>query len=121
LDPEVGGEEKIMKSAEDLEKSKDKANGGGGVQPSIFEHGHEPFSFVSSHYIPSSSWSFFDNPFELPQQASTRSSFPQPDISYSDRPQILGGFTRILGFTTSLVLLLHRLSGASICLLLASI
>ncbi|KAH9572901.1 hypothetical protein CY35_02G176000 [Sphagnum magellanicum] len=80
LDPEVGGEEKIMTSAEDLEKSKDKANGGGGgcVRPSIFEHGHdeESSSFVSSPYIPSSAWSFFDNPFEL----------PQPDISFTDPP-----------------------------------
>ncbi len=69
----------MTKRAEDLEKSKDEANGGGGgrVPPSIFEHGHEQ----------SSSWSFFENPFELPQQASTRSSFLQPDISYSDPPK----------------------------------
>jgi hypothetical protein len=81
LDPEVGGEEKIMTSVEDLEKSKDKANGGGGghVRPSIFEHGHDEqsSSFVSSPYIPSSAWSFFDNPFEL----------PQPDISFTNPPR----------------------------------
>jgi hypothetical protein len=79
-DPEVGGEEKIMtKSAEDLEKSKDEANGGGGgrVPPSIFEHGHEQSSsFDSSPYIPSSTWSFFDNPFEL----------PRPDIPFTNPP-----------------------------------
>jgi hypothetical protein len=83
LDPEVGGEEKkiMTKSAEDLEKSKDEANGGIGVLPSIFEHGHEQSSsssFDSSPYIPipSSPWSFFDNPFEL----------PQPDISFTNPP-----------------------------------
>jgi hypothetical protein len=84
LDPEVGGAEKIMtkSAAEDLEKSKDEANGGGGgrVPPSIFEHGREQSSsFDSSPYIPSS---FFDNPFELPQQASTRSS----DIPFTNNP-----------------------------------
>jgi hypothetical protein len=83
LDPEVGGEEKIMtKSAEGLEKSKDEANGGKGghVRPSIFEHGHEQSSsssFDSSPCIPSlSPWSFFDNPFEL----------PQPDIAFTNPP-----------------------------------
>jgi hypothetical protein len=77
-DPEVGGEEKIMTSAEDLEKSKDEANGGGGgrVRPSFFEHGHEQSSFALSPYIPSSTWSFFDNPFELPRPDSPGYSEP---------------------------------------------
>jgi hypothetical protein len=77
-DPEVGGEEKIMTSAEDLEKSKDEAIGGGGgrVRPSIFEHGHEQSSFVSCPYLPSSSWSFFDNPFALPRLNSPGYSAP---------------------------------------------
>ncbi|CAK9872105.1 unnamed protein product [Sphagnum jensenii] len=77
-DPEVGGEEKIMMSAEDLEKSKDEANGGGGgrVRPSFFEHGHEQSSFASSPYIPSSTWSFFDNPFELSRPDSPGYSDP---------------------------------------------
>ncbi len=79
-------------AAEDLEKSKDEANGGRGggrVPPSIFEHGREQSSsFDSSPYTPSS---FFDNPFELPQQASTRSSSDIPFINnppgYSDPPK----------------------------------
>ncbi|CAK9216825.1 unnamed protein product [Sphagnum troendelagicum] len=79
-DPEVGGEEKIMTSAEDLEKSKDEANGGGGgrVWPSILEHGHEESSFALSPYIPSSTWSFFKNPFELSRPDS---------LGYSDPPK----------------------------------
>ncbi|CAM6069004.1 unnamed protein product [Sphagnum tenellum] len=79
-DPEVGGEEKITTSAEDLEKSKDEANGGGRgcVRPSILEHGHEESSFSLSPYIPSSTWSFFKNPFELSRPDS---------LGYSDPPK----------------------------------